>query len=173
MKKAFIDPTENICDHVIIEENIFVVFYTFILADEVNESGAIQPINILQDSNIKVGVVIHSKGGVTVSIGPRISIFLRSIAQVLCGIGSDALIGFNNVVLCTTIGNACVIQYNYFVDEVDLPEIYHVSSMISIGPGFNFASIEKVSPEYINFSKSFVSVNHTLVAGLKRLVNEF
>lgn len=169
---AFIDPTAIICGHVIIEDNVFVGPYAVIRADEVDETGSMQPIIIQRDSNIQDGVVIHSKGGAAVSIGARTSIAHRSIVHGPCNIGSDVFIGFNSVVFRTNIGNGCVIRHNCVVDGIDLPETYHVPPMVNIGPGFELSSIEKVSPEYASFSESVVSANHSLVSGYKKLANE-
>lgn len=171
-EKAFIDPTAIICGQVIIEDNVFVGPYAVIRADEVDESGSMQPIVIQQGSNIQDGVVIHSKGGAAVSIGARTSIAHRSIVHGPCTIGNDVFIGFNSVVFRTTIGHGCVIRHNCVVDGVDLPETYHVPPMMNIGPEFNLASIDKVALEYTRFSESVVSANHTLVAGYKRIFNE-
>ncbi|MFT2798908.1 DapH/DapD/GlmU-related protein [Serratia sp. N21D137] len=171
-EKAFIDPTAIVCGHVIIEDNVFVGPYAVIRADEVDESGSMQPIIIQQGSNIQDSVVIHSKAGAAVSIGARTSIAHRSIVHGPCNIGHDVFIGFNTVVFRTTIGNGCVIRHNCVVDGIDLPESYHVPPMMNMGPGFDLDSIEKVSPEYASFSESVVSANHTLVEGYKRLANE-
>jgi carbonic anhydrase/acetyltransferase-like protein (isoleucine patch superfamily) len=171
-EKAFIDPTAIICGHVIIKENVFVGPYAVIRADEVDNSGSMQPIIIEKDSNIQDGVVIHSKAGAAVTIGARTSIAHRSIVHGPCKVGDDVFIGFNTVLFCTTIQNGCVIRHNCVVDGIDLPENYHVPPMMNIGLGFNLASIEKVPPEYSSFSESVVSANNALVEGYKKLANE-
>ena len=150
-EKAFIDPTAIICGHVIIEDNVFVGPYAVIRADEVDQTGAMQPIIIQHDSNIQDGVVIHSKGGAAVTIGARTSIAHRAIVHGPCHVGSDVFIGFNSVVFRTAIGNGCVIRHNCVVDGIDLPEEYHIPPMMNIGPGFDLASIDKVPAEYASF----------------------
>ncbi|WP_028021726.1 DapH/DapD/GlmU-related protein [Enterovibrio calviensis] len=172
-EKAFIDPTAIICGHVIIEDNVFVGPYAVIRADEVDETGEMQPITIQRDSNIQDGVVIHSKSGAVVSIGKQTSIAHRSIVHGPCTIGDNVFLGFNTVVFRTTIGEGCVIRHNCVVDGVDLPAAYHVPPMTNIGPAFDLDSIEKVPPEYSSFSESVVEANNALVEGYKRLANEF
>jgi len=169
---AFIDPTAIICGHVIIEDNVFVGPYAVIRADEVDESGHMEPIVIKQDSNIQDGVVIHSKAGAAVTIGERSSIAHRSIVHGPCEVGDDVFIGFNTVIFRAHISSGCVIRHNCVVDGLDLPDKFHVPPMSNIGPGFDLNSIAPVPPEYSSFSESVVSANHALVEGYKKLNNE-
>ena len=80
-ESAYVDKTAIICGKVIIEDNVFVGPYAVIRADEVDESGDMQPIVIGANSNIQDGVVIHSKSGAAVTIGEHSSIAHRSIIQ--------------------------------------------------------------------------------------------
>ena len=91
--EAYIDPTAIICGKVIIEEGVFVGPYAVIRADEVDETGSMQPIIIKSQSNIQDGVVIHSKSGAKVEIGQRTSIAHRSIIHGPCQVGDDVFIG--------------------------------------------------------------------------------
>ena len=80
-ESAYIDKTAIICGKVIIKENVFVGPYAVIRADEVDESGDMEPIVIGANSNIQDGVVIHSKSGAAVTIGEFSSIAHRSIVH--------------------------------------------------------------------------------------------
>ena len=171
-ESAFIDPTAIICGKVIVEDNVFVGPYAVIRADEVDETGEMEPVVIKRDTNIQDGVVIHSKSGAAVTIGERTSIAHRSIIHGPCAVKDDVFIGFNSVVFRATIGRGCVIRHNCVVDGLDLPENYHVPPMSNIGPGFDLNSISQVPPEYSAFSESVVSANHALVEGYKKLANE-
>lgn len=171
-ESAFIDPTAIICGKVIVQDNVFIGPYAVIRADEVDESGEMEPIIIKRDTNIQDGVVIHSKSGAAVSVGERTSIAHRSIVHGPCSVGDDVFIGFNSVVFQTNIGKGCVIRHNSVIDGMDLPENFHVPPMTNIGPGFDLNAIETVPPEYASFSESVISANHELVQGYKRLANE-
>lgn len=169
---AFVDPTAIVCGKVIIEENVFIGPYAVVRADEVDESGDMEPILIKRDSNIQDGVVIHSKSGAHVIVGERTSIAHRSIIHGPCEVGNDVFIGFNTVVFQTKISDGCVVRHNCVIDGLDLPENFHVPPMTNIGEGFDLNSITKVPPEYSSFSESVVSANHYLVQGYKKLSNE-
>ncbi|WP_212748085.1 hypothetical protein [Pseudoalteromonas sp. S3178] len=45
-QSAFIDPTAIVCGKVIIEDNVFIGPYAVIRADEVDDTGDMQPIII-------------------------------------------------------------------------------------------------------------------------------
>lgn len=88
----------------IIKENVFVGPYAVIRADEVDESGDMEPIVIGANSNIQDGVVIHSKSGAAVTIGEYSSIAHRSIVHGPCEVGNRVFIGFNSVLFNCHIG---------------------------------------------------------------------
>lgn len=170
---AYVDNTAILCGKVIVEANVFIGPYAVIRADEINEQGDMEPIIIGRDSNVQDGVIIHSKGGARVTIGQRTSIAHRSIIHGPCSIGADVFIGFNSVLFNCEVGNGCVVRHNSVIDGCDIPERFHVPSMMRIGPGFDLSSIPKVDPEYASFSESVIAANHYLVKGYKNLSNEF
>ena len=94
---AYVDQTAILCGKVIVDENVFIGPYAVIRADEVDETGDMQPIHIGAHSNIQDGVVIHSKSGATVTIGQHTSIAHRSIVHGPCTVGDRVFIGFNSV----------------------------------------------------------------------------
>ncbi len=171
-KKSFVDPTAIICGKVIVEENVFIGPYAVIRADEVNEQGEMEAITIKKDTNIQDGVVIHSKAGAAVTIGERSSIAHRSIVHGPCTIGDDVFIGFNSVVFNTQIGDGCVIRHNCVVDGINLPNLFHIPPMTNIGSVEDLGNILPVTPDFVAFSESVVSANHTLVKGYQKMTNE-
>ncbi len=170
---AYVDNTAILCGKVIIEAGVFIGPYAVIRADELNESGGMEPILIRRDSNVQDGVVIHSKAGAHVEIGERSSIAHRSIIHGPCRVGNDVFIGFNTVLFNCDVGDGCVVRHNSVIDGCDLPGKFHVPSMTRIGPGFDLNTIPRVEPEYAEFSESVISANHYLLDGYKKLSNEF
>ena len=183
-ESAYIDKTAIICGKVIIKENVFVGPYAVIRADEVDESGDMEPIVIGANSNIQDGVVIHSKSGAAVTIGEYSSIAHRSIVHGPCEVGNRVFIGFNSVLFNCHIGegsvvrhnsviDGCVVRHNAVVDGADLPAGFYVPSTERIGPHTDLAAMPRVSAQATEFSEDVVRTNHSLVQGYKKLQNEF
>ena len=131
-ESAYIDKTAIICGKVIIKENVFVGPYAVIRADEVDESGDMEPIVIGANSNIQDGVVIHSKSGAAVTIGEYSSIAHRSIVHGPCEVGNRVFIGFNSVLFNCHIGEGSVVRHNSVIDGCDLPPGFYVPSTTRI-----------------------------------------
>lgn len=172
-ESAFVDPTAIICGKVVIHDNVFIGPYAVIRADEIDASGGMQPIVIGAHSNIQDGVVIHSKSGAAVTIGEHTSIAHRSIVHGPCTIGERVFIGFNSVVFNCSVGAGCVVRHNSVVDGCDLPAGFYVPSTTHIHPDTDLATIPKVSTSAAEFSEDVARTNNELVAGYKKLQNEF
>lgn len=172
-ESAFVDPTAIICGKVIIHDNVFIGPYAVIRADEVDATGGMQAIVIGAHSNIQDGVVIHSKSGAAVTIGEHTSIAHRSIVHGPCSIGERVFIGFNSVVFNCSVGAGCVVRHNSVVDGCDLPAGFYVPSTTHIHPDTDLGTIPKVSASAAEFSEDVARTNNELVAGYKKLQNEF
>ena len=172
-ESAYIDKTAIICGKVIIKENVFVGPYAVIRADEVDESGDMEPIVIGANSNIQDGVVIHSKSGAAVTIGEYSSIAHRSIVHGPCEVGNRVFIGFNSVLFNCTVDDGCVVRYNAVVDGVHLPPGFYVHSTERIGPETDLASLPQVPADASEFSEDVARTNNALVQGYKAIQNEF
>jgi carbonic anhydrase/acetyltransferase-like protein (isoleucine patch superfamily) len=172
-ESAFVDPTAIICGKVVVCDNVFIGPYAVIRADEVNEAGGMEPVVIGAHSNIQDGVVIHSKSGAAVTIGEHSSIAHRSIVHGPCNIGERVFVGFNSVLFNCRVGAGCVVRHNSVVDGCDLPAGFYVPSTTYINAGTDLGTIPKVSASAAEFSEDVVRANNELVAGYKRLQNEF
>lgn len=172
-ESAFVDPTAILCGKVIVQDNVFIGPYAVIRADEVNAEGDMEPIVIGAHSNIQDGVVIHSKSGAAVTIGEHSSIAHRSIVHGPCTVGARVFIGFNSVLFNCKVGEGCVVRHNSVVDGCDLPAGFYVPSTTYINARTDLATIPKVTASAAEFSEDVVRTNNELVAGYKRLQNEF
>lgn len=132
-----------------------------------------EPIIIGAHSNIQDGVVIHSKSGAAVTIGEHSSIAHRSIVHGPCTVGARVFIGFNSVLFNCKVGEGCVVRHNSVVDGCDLPAGFYVPSTTYINAHTDLATIPKVTASATEFSEDVVRTNNELVAGYKRLQNEF
>jgi len=172
-ESAYVDQTAILCGKIIVHENVFIGPYVVIRADEVDETGDMEPIIIGAHSNIQDGVVIHSKSGAAVNIGERTSIAHRAIVHGPCTVGHDVFIGFNSVLFNCTVGDGCVVRYNAVVDGCNLPPGFYVPSTQRIGPATDLDSIPRVSAQASEFSEDVARTNNELVQGYKKLQNEF
>lgn len=170
---AYIDPTAVICGHVIIHDYVYVGPYAVIRADELDDSGNMEPIIIHSHSNIQDGVVIHSKSGAPVTIGQSTSIAHRAIVHGPCVVEERVFIGFNSVLFNCHIKTGCVIRYNAVVDGVTLPEKTYIPSTERLGPDSDLEAYHQVDPASVQFSEEVATTNVKLVEGYQRLRNEF
>jgi carbonic anhydrase/acetyltransferase-like protein (isoleucine patch superfamily) len=152
-EEAYVDQTPIICGKVIIERNVFIGPYAVIRADELNETGNMDPIIICANSNIQDGVVIHSKCGGLLRIGEKTSIAHRSIVHGPCIVGNNVFIGFNSVLFNCTIGDGSVMRHNSVVEGCDVPEGFYVPSTINIHSSDDLSKIEKVTAAASESSK--------------------
>ena len=172
-EQAFVDPTAIICGKVDIGPNVFIGPYVVIRADEVNEDGLMDPITIGANSNIQDGVVIHSKSGAAVTIGENTSIAHRSIVHGPCMVGNNVFIGFNSVLFNCVVGNHCVVRHNSVIESCTLPNGFHIPSTTNIHADSDLSQIQQVGFREADFSEDVAQTNIRLVAGYKRLHNEF
>jgi carbonic anhydrase/acetyltransferase-like protein (isoleucine patch superfamily) len=172
-ENAFIDPTAIICGRVIIEDDVFIGPYAVIRADEVDESGSMEPILIRKASNIQDGVVIHSRSGAAVTIGTRTSIAHRSIVHGPCTIGDDVFVGFNSVLFNCSVGSGSVIRHNSVVEDCRLPPGFHVPSTTTVHSDLDLKNIPQVTIDVAAFSEGVATTNVGLAQAYRRLRNDF
>jgi carbonic anhydrase/acetyltransferase-like protein (isoleucine patch superfamily) len=172
-ESAFVDPTAILCGKVIVEENVFIGPYAVIRADEVDDTGGMEPIVIGAGSNIQDGVVIHCKAGGGVVIGRGASIAHRSIVHGPCVVGDNAFIGFNSVLYNCAVGDGSVVRHNAVVEGCTVPAGFYIPSATNIHSDEELATITPVTPDQAGFSESVTQANLELVKGYKRIRNEF
>ena len=172
-ESAYVDQTAIICGKVIVGENVFIGPYAVIRADEIDDHGQMEAIEIGANSNIREGVVIHSKAGGKVIIGDYTSIAHRSIVHGPCVVGDRVFIGFNSVIFNCTVGAGTIIRHNSVIENCHLPPGFHVPSTTTIHSDDDIAKVPKVTADASSFSESVAMTNLQLVKGYKRLQNEF
>lgn len=170
---AFVDPTAILCGKVVVEAHVFIGPYAVIRADEVNEQGEMEPIVIGAGSNIQDGVVIHCKAGGGVNIGRNTSIAHRSIVHGPCTVGDNVFIGFNSVLFNCTLGDGSVVRHNSVVEGCHVPPGFYIPSTTNVHSDAELARIQPVTTDQAGFSESVAQANQQLVAGYKRIRNEF
>jgi len=102
---ALIDPSAQIIGNVIIEKDVFVAPLAVIRADERGPDGKVAPISIGEDANIQDGVIIHSHGGATVTIGARTSVAHGVAIHGPCVIGEDCFLAIRSTLYSATLAD--------------------------------------------------------------------
>jgi carbonic anhydrase/acetyltransferase-like protein (isoleucine patch superfamily) len=100
---ALIDPSAQIIGNVKVEKDVFIGPLAVIRADERGSDGRVKPIVIGEEVNIQDGVIIHSHGGATVSIGPRTSIAHGVAIHGPCSIGEDCFLAMRSTIYSATL----------------------------------------------------------------------
>jgi carbonic anhydrase/acetyltransferase-like protein (isoleucine patch superfamily) len=104
--EALIDPSAQIIGNVIVGKNVFVGPVAVIRADERGADGTVAPIILNEDVNIQDGVIIHSHGGTSVTIGSRTSVAHGAIIHGPCVIGEDCFIAMGSALYSATLGHS-------------------------------------------------------------------
>ncbi|KJS00112.1 MAG: hypothetical protein VR65_14540 [Desulfobulbaceae bacterium BRH_c16a] len=100
---ALIDPSAQIIGNVKIGKNVFIAPLTVIRADEQGPDGMVAPIVVEEEVNIQDGVIIHSHGGKTVTIGSRTTVGHGVAIHGPCSIGEDCFLAMRCTLYCATV----------------------------------------------------------------------
>ncbi len=123
---ALIDPSAQIIGNVIIEKNVFIAPLAVIRADERGPDGSVAPITIGEEVNIQDGVIIHSHGGETVTIGSRTSVAHGVAIHGPCTVGEDCFLAMRCVLYSTILADAVWVGMNAMVMRATLDHFTYV-----------------------------------------------
>ncbi len=100
---SLIDPSAQIIGNVQIAANVFIGPLSVIRADERGSNGHVERIVIEEAVNIQDGVIIHSHGGESVTVGLRTSIAHGVAIHGPCTIGADCFLAMRSMLYSATI----------------------------------------------------------------------
>lgn len=103
---AFVDPSAQIVGNVVVGPRVFVGPLAVIRADEAAPTGRVLPIVIEEDACIQDGVVIHSRAGAEVRIGPRCNISHGAVVHGPAAIKADSFVAIRAVVYDAVLGES-------------------------------------------------------------------
>jgi carbonic anhydrase/acetyltransferase-like protein (isoleucine patch superfamily) len=125
---SLIDPSAQIIGNVHIAANVFIGPLCVIRADERGPEGQVERILIEEEVNIQDGVIVHSHGGKSVTIGPRTTIAHGAAIHGPCTIGADCFLSMRSMVYSVTIedsvwiGMGAIIMQATLQSHVKVPE---------------------------------------------------
>ncbi|MFH1955006.1 MAG: carbonate dehydratase [Pseudomonadota bacterium] len=118
---AFVDPSAQIIGKVRIGPNVYVAPLAVIRADEADAEGKVHPIIIEAETNIQDGVIIHARGGTSVSIGPKASIAHGVIIHGPCTIGEGSFVALRAVLYSATLEDHVWVGIGSIIMKATIP----------------------------------------------------
>lgn len=118
---AFIDPSAQIIGNVRIGPDVFVGPNAVIRADEPGPNGKVQPVVIEAETNVQDGVIIHSMGGTSVQIGPKVTLAHGAIIHGPCVIGKECFIAIRTVLYSVTLEDAVWVGIGSIIMRATIP----------------------------------------------------
>ncbi len=169
-RTAYIDPTAQVIGNVHIGARVYVGPNAVIRADEPDDKGQVQPIDIGAESNVQDGVIIHAHGGSQVTIGQRTSLAHGCIIHGPCTIGQGCFIGFRAVVYKAALGDGVFINAGAVIQGVDLAANVLVPGPVSLLCAEDVKrQVTKTSLTDSEFMKKIVDANLALTKGYLHL----
>jgi carbonic anhydrase/acetyltransferase-like protein (isoleucine patch superfamily) len=167
---AYIDPTAQVIGNVHIGARVYVGPYAVVRADESDDKGQVQPIDIRAQCNIQDSVIIHAHGGSQVTIDHRTSLAHGCIIHGPCTIGQSCFIGFRAVVYKAALGDGVFINAGAVIQGVDLAANVLVPAGVSILCAEDVKrQVTKTSPTDSKFMEKIIATNLALTKGYLRL----
>jgi carbonic anhydrase/acetyltransferase-like protein (isoleucine patch superfamily) len=125
---SLIDPSAQIIGNVVIEKDVFVGPLSVIRADERGPDGKVMPIVIGEEVNIQDGVIIHSHGGTSVTIGARSSISHGVTIHGPCTIGEECFLAVRATLVRATLEDHVWVGMTAAVLRTTLEQFTYVPS---------------------------------------------
>ncbi len=165
---ALIDPSAQIIGNVIIEKNVFIGPLAVIRADERGPDGSVAPITIGEEVNVQDGVIIHSHGGETVTIGPRTTVAHGVAIHGPCTVGEDCFLAMRCVLYSTILADAVWVGMNALVMRATLDHYTYVPAGSVIRSRPDTRELRLVSTKEKQYMKEVLEATNRLREDYKK-----
>lgn len=163
---AYIDPSAQIIGNVHIGPEVYVGPNAIIRADEADDKGQVQPIEIAAQCNVQDAVIIHALGGTQVTVGRRTSLAHGCIVHGPCSLGENCFIGFRAVVYNAALEDGVFINTGAVVQGVDLAKNAFVPASVAISSIADVATlVTTTDPANREFMEKIINANLVLTKG--------
>lgn len=159
---SLIDPSAQIIGNVKIGKNVFIAPLTVIRADEQGRDGMVAPIIIEEEVNIQDGVIIHSHGGETVTIGPRTTVGHGVTIHGPCSIGEDCFLAMRCTLYCATIETSVWVGMSATVIRATLNSFTYVEAGSIIRSRDDCRSLRFVSTKEKKYMEDVLRASNNL-----------
>ena len=159
---AIIDPSAQIIGNVKIRKNVFVAPLTVIRADEQGLDGTVAPITIGEEVGIQDGVIIHSKGGETVTIGARTSVGHGVVIHGPCSIGEDCFIAMRSTLYSSYVDSSVWVGMGAMIIRTTIGGESYVETGAIIRSRNDGQDIRFLSPKEKEYMQEVLEAANTL-----------
>ncbi len=159
---AIIDPSAQIIGNVKIRKNVFVAPLTVIRADEQGLDGTVAPITIGEEVGIQDGVIIHSKGGETVTIGARTSVGHGVVIHGPCSIGEDCFIAMRSTLYSSYVDSSVWVGMGAMIIRTTIGGESYVETGAIIRSRNDGRDIRFLSPKEKEYMQEVLEAANTL-----------
>jgi carbonic anhydrase/acetyltransferase-like protein (isoleucine patch superfamily) len=167
---AYIDPTAQVIGNVHIGPQVFVGPNAVIRADETDDKGQVQPIEIGPECNVQDGVIIHALGGTKVTIGRRSSLGHGCIIHGPGTLNEGCFVGFRAVIHNAVLGDGVFVGTGAVVQGVKLvPKALIPPGVSVLCQEHVIRFVSTTSPTECKFMEKVVTANMALAEGYNRL----
>jgi carbonic anhydrase/acetyltransferase-like protein (isoleucine patch superfamily) len=152
---------------------VFIGPNAVVRADETDDKGQVQPIEIQAQCNVQDGVIIHALGGTQVTVGRRTSLAHGCIIHGPCTLGQDCFIGFRAVLYKASLEDGVFIGTSAVVQGVNLVANAFVPPAVAVLASQDVVKlVGTTSSVEHKFMKKIVNANLALTKGYLRLRQE-
>jgi carbonic anhydrase/acetyltransferase-like protein (isoleucine patch superfamily) len=123
---AYIDSSAQIIGNVKIEKNAFVAPLAVIRADMCGPDAFVKPVIIGEEVNIQDGVIIHTHGGESVTVGARTTLGHGVVIHGPCSIGEECFLSMRSTLFSATLENSIWIGMGAIVMRATLDALTYV-----------------------------------------------
>lgn len=170
---AYIDPTAQVIGNVHIGARVYIGPNAVIRADEIDDKGQVQLIEIGAECNIQDGVIVHALGGTQVTIGQRTSLAHGCIIHGPCTLGQECFVGFRAVIYNAALEDGAFISTGAVVQGVNLAKNSFVPVAVAVLSREDVIRLVSTTrPADCKFMKKIVTANLNLTKGYIRLRQE-
>lgn len=159
---ALIDPSAQIIGNVKIGKNVFIAPLAVIRADDRGPDGTVAPIILEEEVNIQDGVIIHSQGGATVTIGSRTSVGHGAVVHGPCSIGEDCFLAMRCTLYSTTLESSVWVGMSATIIRATLISFTYVESGSIIRSRDDCRSLRLVSTREKKYMEDVLKATNNL-----------
>ncbi|RJR23711.1 MAG: carbonate dehydratase [Desulfobacteraceae bacterium] len=159
---SLIDPSAQIIGNVIIEKDVFIGPLAVIRADERGPDDSVKPIIIGEEVNIQDGVIIHSHGGASLSIGARTSVAHGVTIHGPCTIGEDCFLSMRSTLYRATLASNVWIGMAAIIMKATLDQHTYVPAGTVIRSSHDVGRLRLVSSREDEYMKDVLEAANRL-----------